>query len=42
MFKKRGVRRVRPLSGGFEGWRKAGLPTELVLRQTDLSERTVI
>ena len=29
-LKKRGVRRVRPLVGGFEGWRDLGYPLELV------------
>jgi membrane protein DedA with SNARE-associated domain/rhodanese-related sulfurtransferase len=27
-LKRRGVRRVRPLEGGFEGWRSLGLPVE--------------
>ena len=27
-LKRRGIRRVRPLEGGFEGWHSLGLPVE--------------
>jgi rhodanese-related sulfurtransferase len=27
-LKKAGMRNVRPLAGGFEAWRDAGLPVE--------------
>jgi rhodanese-related sulfurtransferase len=29
-LKKAGLDRVRPLAGGFEAWRDAGLPVEKV------------
>jgi rhodanese-related sulfurtransferase len=29
-LKKAGMDRVRPLAGGFEAWRAAGLPVEKV------------
>jgi 3-mercaptopyruvate sulfurtransferase SseA len=29
-LKRAGVRKVRPLEGGFDAWRKLGLPTEEV------------
>ena len=28
MLKRRGITRVRPLLGGLEAWREAGLPLE--------------
>jgi 3-mercaptopyruvate sulfurtransferase SseA len=27
-LKRAGIRKVRPLAGGFEAWRKLGLPVE--------------
>lgn len=27
-MKRAGIRKVRPLAGGFEAWRKLGLPVE--------------
>lgn len=29
-LKRVGVTRVRPLAGGFDGWRERGFPVELV------------
>jgi rhodanese-related sulfurtransferase len=26
LLRRRGIARVRPLAGGFEAWRQAGLP----------------
>jgi rhodanese-related sulfurtransferase len=26
LLRRRGIARVRPLAGGFEAWRRAGLP----------------
>ncbi len=28
MLKRRGIERVRPLAGGFEGWLEQGYPIE--------------
>ncbi len=30
LLKKRGITRVRPLAGGFHGWRDRGFPLETV------------
>jgi 3-mercaptopyruvate sulfurtransferase SseA len=30
-LRKAGIRRVRPLAGGFEAWRAGGFPVEAVL-----------
>jgi 3-mercaptopyruvate sulfurtransferase SseA len=27
-LRRAGIKKVRPLAGGFEGWRKLGLPLE--------------
>jgi len=27
LLRKQGVRRIRPLAGGLDGWRKRGFPT---------------
>jgi 3-mercaptopyruvate sulfurtransferase SseA len=37
-LKRAGIRKVRPLAGGFEAWRKLDLPVEAVIarpRKTD-------
>jgi membrane protein DedA with SNARE-associated domain/rhodanese-related sulfurtransferase len=36
-LRKTGIRRVRPLSGGFEAWRDGGYPVEPVLPASDAS-----
>jgi rhodanese-related sulfurtransferase len=28
LLQKRGIERVRPLEGGFDGWRKRGFPVQ--------------
>jgi len=28
---QRGMKRIRPLSGGFDAWRERGYPVELVI-----------
>jgi rhodanese-related sulfurtransferase len=28
LLKKRGIERVRPLEGGFDGWRNLGFPVQ--------------
>jgi 3-mercaptopyruvate sulfurtransferase SseA len=30
-LKRAGIRKVRPLAGGFEAWRKLGLPVETAI-----------
>ncbi len=33
LLRKRGIRRVRPLEGGFDAWREAGYPLERLRTQ---------
>jgi rhodanese-related sulfurtransferase len=35
-LKKIGITRVRPLEGGYEGWRDRGYPTEPARRVPDV------
>jgi len=37
LLKKRGVTRVRPLAGGFHGWRDRGFPLETVKAEAKVS-----
>jgi 3-mercaptopyruvate sulfurtransferase SseA len=34
-LKRAGVKKVRPLAGGFEGWRKLGLPLEPLTAESE-------
>jgi 3-mercaptopyruvate sulfurtransferase SseA len=41
-LKRAGIRKVRPLAGGFEAWRKLGLPIEpVIVRPHDADDRIV-
>jgi len=35
LLKKRGIERVRPLEGGFDGWRKQGFPVQTLQPPAD-------
>jgi rhodanese-related sulfurtransferase len=37
LLNKRGITRVRPLSGGFHGWRDRGFPLETVTAEAKAS-----
>jgi len=35
-LKRAGIRKVRPLAGGFEAWQKLGLPIEPLTPECDM------
>ncbi|HEX8751230.1 MAG TPA: DedA family protein/thiosulfate sulfurtransferase GlpE [Nitrospira sp.] len=37
MLKRRGIRRVRPLLGGIDGWRELNYPLEMVVSKEDIA-----
>jgi 3-mercaptopyruvate sulfurtransferase SseA len=38
LLRKQGVKRIRPLQGGLDGWREAGFP----LQEVSVTETTTI
>jgi len=38
LLRKQGVRHIRPLQGGLDGWREAGFPLEAVKGDEDQKE----